>query len=357
MTSIPSKSPPSDFYKACRDGLIDQVREQLPKMSLEEIDQTEANGSSALHVASFYGHTEIVKLLLEKGASRSIENVYKCVPYDEAKTEEIKQLFLRRTASNRFGDDGSGHIDWIKCDAGAESLASDYRYRHSGFGWKTKNIELRLQHIKAEMSHTDHNEISRFINQAYENPFSILKAYTVESNFYKKLNRDLATTHYDGGTNFGLTYFIDFFYNHPAFYKLSYKGKVYRGICTTHDDLKQYSVGGKIMNKAFMSTTKDRKVAEEFATKNLTHRKTQNDENIKFAILCTYEIINDRTGLNIEEISEYKHEREVLVGPYSAFTITAIREVSEHYIQIDLRECEKVNNQDDDDDDGDFDDD
>ncbi|CAF4988771.1 unnamed protein product, partial [Rotaria socialis] len=71
------------------------------------------------------------------------------------------------------------------------------------------------------MGHTENKEVKRFIDQVQSNPFNLLKAYTVESPFYIKLNRDLATTHYDRGTNFGLTYFIDFFYNHPAFDKLS----------------------------------------------------------------------------------------------------------------------------------------
>ena len=39
-------------------------------------------------------------------------------------------------------------------------------------------------------------------------------------------------------------HFIDFFYNNPAFDKLSFKGKVYRGMTVTQDDLKQYGVGG-----------------------------------------------------------------------------------------------------------------
>ncbi|CAF2019860.1 unnamed protein product [Rotaria magnacalcarata] len=355
-STISKSSTTSDFYYACRNGLIDKVREQLSNMTLAEIDQIQANGSTALHAASYYGHAEIVKLLLDSGASRSIENEqHKCLPYDEAEKEEIKKLFIRETASNRFADDGSGHIDWMKCDAAAESLASDYRYRHSGFGWKSKNIDHRLKYIKEEMGHTDNKEVKRFIEQTQSDPFNLLKAYTVESPFYIKLNRDLATTHYDRGTNFGLTYFIDFFYNHPAFNKLSFKGKVYRGMCAVQDDLKEYCVGGKIMNKAFMSTTKDRAIAEQFAIKNVTDRKKQHGENVKLSILCTYEIINDRTGLNVERLSEYRHEKEVLVGPYSAFIIIVIRKVSDSYVEIHLRECEKVNDQDDDD--NDFDDD
>ncbi|CAF1337214.1 unnamed protein product [Rotaria sordida] len=348
MASVTKSSNTSDFYYACRNGLIDKVREQLPTMSLEEIDQVQEIGSTALHAACYYGHTEIVKLLLDKGASRSIQNKHKCLPYDEVEKDEIKKLFVRQSAT-RFSD-GSGHIDWMKCDTAAESLASDYRFRHSGFGWQNKNIDHRLKYIKNEMSHTEIERISTFIDQAKKDPITLLKAYTFESDFYKKLNKDLAARHFDQGTNFGLTYFIDFFYNNPAFKHLSYKGKVYRGMTMTQDDLKQYSVGGKIMSKAFMSTTKDPKIAKQFASKDLPDRKKQHGENVKLSAFCTYEIINDRTGLNIEEISEYRDEREVLVGPYTAFIIKAIREISSNYVEIDLQECEKIDYQDDDDD-------
>jgi hypothetical protein len=346
-------STTSEFYCACRDGDIDKVRKELPKMDLGELDKIQGNGSTALHAASYYGHTEIVKMLLNRGASRSIQNKHKCVPYDEAKTEEIKKLFLRQSSSSRFTDDGSGHIDWMKCDAAAEELAKEYRFLHTGFSWTSKHMERHIKCIRDEMSHTDVERIGRFFDEAQEkqDPQYLLKAYTVESEFYKKLQKDLATKHFQQGTNSGITYFIDFFYNNPAFEQLSYKGKAYRGMCITQDDLKQYGVGGKVMNKAFMSTTKDRIVAEGFAKKDTTNRKKhEGHECIQLSALCTYEIINDRTGLDIEKLSEYAVEREVLIGPYTAFQIRAIRHSKPQYVEIDLRECEKPTDEEEDDD-------
>ena len=334
-------STTSDFYNACRNGWIDVVREELPKIDVKDLDRVQANGSTALHAASYYGHTEIVKLLLEKGASRSIMNIHKNSPYDEASKDEIKQLFIR--PSNRFSNNETGHVDWMECDAAAEELARDYRFRHTGFGWTPKNIERRLNHIRDEMSNTEQERIRIFLDQAKNDPKCLLKAYTVESDFYRSLNKDLATKHFDQGTNFGLTYFIDFFYNHPAFASLSYTGKVHRGVTMTRDDLETYSVGGKIMNKAFMSTTTVRIVAEEFARKEASNRVTQLGDHVKLSALCTFEIVNHRTGLNVESISEYQHEKEILVGPYTAFTIMAVRRIAPNYVEIDLQECEAPN--------------
>ncbi|CAF0952172.1 unnamed protein product [Rotaria sordida] len=354
MTFVSKSSTINDFYYACRNGLIDKVREQLPNMTLEEIDQIQGNGSTPLHAACYYGHTEIVKLLLAKGASRSIQNTHKCLPYDETQKDEIKKLFLRQSGT-RFSNDGSNYIDWMKYDTEAESLANNYRFYHSEFGWQSQNINHRLKYIKNEISQTENDRIKTFINQTQKDSHNLLKAYTVESNFYIKLNKDLATRHFNQDTNFGIKYFIDFFYNNPSFENLSYQGKVYRGMCITHDDFKQFNVGGKIMNKTFMSTTKDRKFAEQLTIKNLTYRELQYGENVKLCILCTYEIMNNRTGLDIQEISEYKYEKEVLIGPFTPFIITTIRQIARNYVEIDLRECEKINFQNDIDDD--FDDD
>ncbi|UJR11253.1 hypothetical protein I4U23_015435 [Adineta vaga] len=353
-----SSSATSTLYELCRAGKVDEVQDLLPKMSLEEIDAYHVNKSTALHVASYYGHKKIVKLLLDRGASRSVENKYKCLPFDEAGKQDIKELFLRQSES-RFSTGDSGHIDWMKCDDAAEEVARNYRFRHAGLGWKSQHINHRIKFIREEMSHTDVERIGKFLADAEQtgDPIYLLKAYTVESDFYKKLNKDLATKHFDQGTNYGITYFIDFFYNNPAFENLSYIGKVYRGMCITQDDLKQYGIGGKVMNKAFMSTTKVPEVAAEFATKNKTDRQTVHGEHCKLSAICSYEIINNRTGLDIERLSEYSMEKEVLVGPYTAFVIRSIEQLGPQYVKIDLIECEKVNDQHDDDDSDDDDDD
>jgi len=84
---------PSKFYFSCRNNEIDVVISLLTKLTLEEINQIEPNGSTALHAAAYYGNLEIVKLLLSKGAQRMIKNIHSCTPYDEAKTEDVKNLF------------------------------------------------------------------------------------------------------------------------------------------------------------------------------------------------------------------------------------------------------------------------
>ena len=349
-TSKPAtSSATSEFYYACRNGLTGAVLEQLPKMTLIEIDQVQANGSTALHAASFYGHAEIVKLLLEKGASRSIRNRHQCLPCDEAGTPEMKALFVR-ASSDRFVNDELDPVAWIKYDATADALTKNYRLRQTGFRWTSKSIEHLLTHIKADMSDSKQERILTFLNEAQTDPMRLLQAYTVESNFYRNLNRDVATMHVDQSTNVGLTYFIDFFYKYPALESLSYVGRVYRGMIISQDNLSEYSAGRKVLSKSFLSTSTNRSVAEGFIKRETSNRAAQRGSDIQMCALCILEITNRRTGLGIDIVSEYQDEKEVLVGPCTAFLITGVRRISSNYAEIDLRECEAVNENDDDDD-------
>jgi ankyrin repeat protein len=90
------EQPLSDFYLACRDGDIEIVKNLLPSMSIERINWFEPNGSTALHAASYHGHTEIVRILLVSDACRSLRNLrYNLTPYEEARNDDIRRLFSR----------------------------------------------------------------------------------------------------------------------------------------------------------------------------------------------------------------------------------------------------------------------
>jgi len=84
----------SDFYLACRQGDLHKVNRYLKTMTIEDINKVEiANNSTALHAASYFGHTEIVKRLLELGANVHTRNSYGFTAEQEAQTQEIRDLF------------------------------------------------------------------------------------------------------------------------------------------------------------------------------------------------------------------------------------------------------------------------
>lgn len=84
----------SSFYMACREGDLLTVNRYLKTMSVREVNKIEtSNNSTALHAASFFGHADVVKRLLELGASVHTRNGHGLTPLEEAQTQEIKDLF------------------------------------------------------------------------------------------------------------------------------------------------------------------------------------------------------------------------------------------------------------------------
>ncbi|CAF1119092.1 unnamed protein product [Didymodactylos carnosus] len=86
----------SEFYLSCRNNKIEKVKEYLTTITEDEINRLEPNGSTALHAASYNGHDDIVRLLLDKGASTTLKNRYGYTAEQEAKTDTIKELFQQR---------------------------------------------------------------------------------------------------------------------------------------------------------------------------------------------------------------------------------------------------------------------
>lgn len=94
----------TEFYTACQLGDISPVKWLLPNFSLDSVNKVEGNGSSALRAAAPNGHSEIILLLLEKGASRRQLDIFGDTPIDVAKTAAIQHLFqsLPNEAADRF---------------------------------------------------------------------------------------------------------------------------------------------------------------------------------------------------------------------------------------------------------------
>ncbi|CAF2640044.1 unnamed protein product [Rotaria sp. Silwood2] len=338
----PTVSIPSRFYNACRENNIDLVKDYLQTMSLEEINKMEPNGSTALHVAAYCGHEEIVKLLLEKGACSSTINKYNCTPLDEAKTNKIRQLIRRRMNGNRFVSDT---IEWILSTGDADFIAHKYLKILEKYGTdpdfhrlivyiKQNYLEMDLQNID------DINIIKEYFDMAInkKDPVYLLKAYTAETGFYSTLNVHLAQLRLENLTsqeNISRAYYIGIIARHPKFKTYSYTGEVFRGMVITDNDLKKYQIGTRILTKTFSSTSKKLHIALRFLDKN-------QNTNGGLSTICKYQIRNERTALDIEHISLFEDEKEVLILPYSAFKIIDIKQNkdSSPRVEIDLKECE-----------------
>ena len=56
------------LHDACRDGDAERVKQLLDGDGGAHVDEKDGNGWTALGRASYGGHTEVVRLLLDKGA-------------------------------------------------------------------------------------------------------------------------------------------------------------------------------------------------------------------------------------------------------------------------------------------------
>ncbi|CAF3514617.1 unnamed protein product [Rotaria sp. Silwood2] len=110
----PQQGEATDLYWACRAGDIDTVRQIIASTTYIDINRLEPNGSTALHAASFFGHADIVRLLLHQfGVIHHRRNRYGLTAYEEAATDEIHQLFYRSSNSQRFYSNATTDVEHL----------------------------------------------------------------------------------------------------------------------------------------------------------------------------------------------------------------------------------------------------
>ena len=70
------------------------MRELIASKPFSDLNRLEPNGSTALHAASYFGHTDVVRLLLHQhGVMRHRRNRHGVTVYEEVVTNEIRQLY------------------------------------------------------------------------------------------------------------------------------------------------------------------------------------------------------------------------------------------------------------------------
>ncbi|CAF1564300.1 unnamed protein product [Didymodactylos carnosus] len=199
--------------------------------------------------------------------------------------------------------------------------------------WTTVYIETFLHRIREDYLDTKLrlskgiNEINWYMDHARYNvdPTYLIKAHTAETDYYKLLNEHLASvkgTEADWSDR-GKWYIVRIMCTHPALDRFSFTGMSYqRGTFTEN----QFTVGSLIMNKVFLSTSKDRQVLEQAAA----------DEQ---SAMYIFEIRKHGSAMDIESISEYPQEKEILIHPFCVFKVVSIKCNSIHNeVEIELRQ-------------------
>ncbi|CAF4891747.1 unnamed protein product, partial [Rotaria sp. Silwood2] len=191
---------------------IEKVQSILPYIdNINIINKIQnSTGSTCLHVACYYGHQHMVQLLLEHGALHSIRNLrHNLTPYEEAFTNDIKQLFVQHRKLFSNNDFDYDYIEWSV--VGDDLLGKRREFRQAIDLYKTYDNHHLVSKLLAEVIHyylneylvnqnndTDNQEdqitheqietIEAYFKEAIEKQDYLtyfIKAYTLTNFFYK----------------------------------------------------------------------------------------------------------------------------------------------------------------------------
>ncbi|CAF3392810.1 unnamed protein product [Rotaria socialis] len=130
------------LYCAARAGNVKAVR-YLTECGADP-DLKQRSKSTALHVASFYGHPDVVLCLLESGANYCQRNAYGNLAEDEALNSAVRNSFTE-LKKDPYVQAAADQLDWFKINA--ENLPHpDYQYH---------TLSQTLLHCASKKGHKD----------------------------------------------------------------------------------------------------------------------------------------------------------------------------------------------------------
>ena len=373
-----------ELDNACKQNNILKVLICLSSMNMKEINyQNPIDGNTILHEATRLGFIDIIKLVLKFDASCSLYNHNGKIPSDFAEQDDSQQIFKRSPSDSRFTLDSNNRLSKSLNEYDVKYKSCSHINDQSHYEWELvddlayqKALRLRDElkpytfknflekaifsidkgYLKSHLIHLNKiNFIRHWFKQASQenNPFHILKAYTKCQAFTKQLNKDMARNIIHDlkigcslfscgclySTQDATRSITAILLYHPQFQSLNFNGKVYRGLCIKQSLFTHYTKGSRIITTTFLSTSKNRLVAECFSSSG------GSIENIGYiSILCIYTIKNqNHTALDITQHSEFREENEVLILPYSSFHIIDIKKDDDNkHAEIYLEECDSI---------------
>jgi hypothetical protein len=262
---------------------------------------------------------EIQEFLLKENFKpknmRMEEEIQLTFDYIDTKEKLILPLFFKALIDKPLNNSIEGFIKLL------------YEYYNEKDKVKNKNFLSFLSTIKSVQ------DIPKEILSKY-----FARLYTIESDFYGDINRDLGTNKIE---------------KYIPFIKILYEGVklealglasdkfLYRGSKIAKEEIENIKTFLKnkkgeeksiVFSKSFLSFSKDKDIAKKFLKKKNTNEKlskvflkVQKDNDIGY---------NLSTHADIEKISIYPKEREVLFFPFSSFEIQDVKEIYENNEQV-----------------------
>ena len=194
----------------------------------------------------------------------------------------------------------------------------------------------------------DNSNIKKLLNQVIcfkRPPIEILckyyiRAYTMKSPLYGNLNQDLRKKIITKNLPFIKLLYADLKLKSLP---LAINQHLYRGTGISDKEivkLKDYIKNKKeglpsaiVFSKSFLSFSKERKIAIDFF-----RNKKDNCSRVLFIVDKDKDLdYSLATHVDIEEISYYQYEKEVLFFPFSSFEIKDIKEVNERKYEYEIK--------------------
>jgi hypothetical protein len=167
----------------------------------------------------------------------------------------------------------------------------------------------------------------------------IVKEYT-KNTFYGDLNKWLMNSK----SNFfepvayftaRLMYHLNSFANKKKSYYNENEHKLHRGIKIPYSSLLPYerAIGKIILFSAFTSTSEDKKRAEKWAGRKKPKSLYKTNKNFSVVFIITNNHKNNwiSNGINIQKISVFQHEKEILYQPFSFYKVKEVKIEHEKY--------------------------
>ncbi|CAF1113917.1 unnamed protein product [Rotaria sordida] len=346
----------SKFYLACRNNDLYGVKRTVNSISANEINQFEETSlekSTALHAALYYGHHQVVEILLAFQADSTLRNFAGLTACEEASTRDVVCAFRRHrmidnTSNNRFSQVNS-NLEWISYNPDMVKQASHYdKWLATGCNNMEFTIEDSIHFylkVKEELKNDpDIDEVEKLFREAinrHDPDLAATSAHMLNQKFIFDAEIQPFWQSYER--------IAAIIARHPDLHGYGIEGSFYRGMALSIDDLLQYTDGVRILTKTFASCSRDSAVAEEFATRDLDVKGE------KCPVLCKYIVTNKHSALEIEDLSKYPGEKEVLIVPFCVFEVTKITPkmfewstedgtvTREEGLKIELQECKKQN--------------
>ncbi|CAF1382790.1 unnamed protein product [Adineta steineri] len=356
--------------------------------NIKTINRLSSDGRVALHFTHYSGNNEIIQFFFTNEAFTSLAYISSQLTlYDKWKRNEIKQLFLKTYNLHNFQEEipDNNYIIWSISDDNLIKKREEFREQidlyktydnqhHLITKLLIEIVEYYLNEYLIQQERFSKDQIEKIrdcFTKAIEEENYLkyfIQAYTFTDSFHRVLNKHLALyiLHYFDAQSYSsapaeyrlincLVHIVTLLINHPDVRQYKYKGVTYRGMLMSPNDLKPYRIGNYILNKSFVSTSKDRAIARMYAgtgQESVLGGLSNHHDSSEVPVILKLTIKQDDTGIDIKHMSMVEDEEEVLILPFSVFQVKDRIEYGSDtdwpgLIEIDLEQCEdneQINN-------------